>query len=111
MLISLTLNDEVPKNAIKIIVDAADAISPTELERNPLSMLEILSISLCFLKKLYKRIEIINPDRILPKVATIAPDILAIRIPTKEAVLTTKGPGVIWEMVIISVYSCSVSHL
>lgn len=30
-LMSLTLNGEVPRNAIKIIVDAADAISPAEL--------------------------------------------------------------------------------
>ena len=52
-----------------------------------------------------------NPDKMLPIVATIAPGILAIRIPTKEAVLTTKGPGVICEIVIISVYSCNVSQL
>lgn len=105
MLTPLAPNDEVPRKAIRIIVDAADAISPTELDRNPFNILEILSISLCFLKNLYRRIEIINPDRILPKVATIAPDIPAIRIPTKDAVLTAKGPGVICEIVIISVYS------
>lgn len=67
------LNDEVPKKAIMIIVDAADAIRPTELERNPFNTFEMLSMSLCFLKKLYKTIETINPDKILPKVAAIAP--------------------------------------
>lgn len=92
---ALTSNDEDPKKAIKIIVDVEDAISPTELERSPFNMLETLSIFLYFLKSLYKNIEIINPDRIHPKVATIAPDIPAMRIPTKEAVLTAKGPGVI----------------
>lgn len=105
ILISLRLNDVVPKNAIKRIVDVADAISPIELARNPFNILEMLSISLCFLKNLYRKIEIINPDMVLPKVATIAPGIPATRIPTKEAVLTTKGPGVIWEIVIMSVYS------
>src|SRR5699024_1546181 len=89
------LKAEVLENAIKIIVAAADAISPTELERRPLNMLAILSIFLYFLKKLYRRIEITTPARMLPKVATMAPRIPAIRIPTKEAVLTTKGPGVI----------------
>lgn len=92
---ALKLNDRVPINAIIIIVDAADAIRPTELDRNPFNMFEMLSMSLCFLKKLYKTIEIIDPDIILPKVATIAPGMPAMRIPTKEAVLTTKGPGVI----------------
>lgn len=91
----LILRDEDSKKAIKIMVEAEDAISPTEVERSPFNMLETLSISLCFLKKLYKKIEIINPDRMHPNVATIAPKIPAIRIPTKEAVLTAKGPGVI----------------
>lgn len=91
----VTLNEGEPKKVIKIIVDAEDAISPIELERSPFKMLETLSIFSCFLKKLYKNIEIINPDIIHPKVATIAPNIPAIRIPTKEAVLTAKGPGVI----------------
>lgn len=108
---ALKLNDETPKNAIIIIVDAADAMRPTELDRNPFNTFEMLSMSLCFLKNWYKTIEITKPDIILPKVATIAPGKPAMRIPTKEAVLTTKGPGVIWEIVIISVYSCMVSQL
>jgi len=33
-------------------VEEADAIRPTELERKALNTLEILSIFLCFLKKL-----------------------------------------------------------
>lgn len=93
--IAFTLKVESPKNAIKIIVDAADAISPTELAPSPFSTLAILSIFLYFLKKIYKRIDIINPDTILPRVASMAPGIPAIRMPTKEAVLTTRGPGVI----------------
>ena len=48
----LTSKDDVPKNAIRIIVDAADAMSPTELERRPFRIFDILSVSLCFLKKL-----------------------------------------------------------
>jgi|SRR5699024_224241 len=100
----MSIVDE-PKKASKIIVEAADAIKPTELERKALRTLEILSIFLCFLKKLYKKIEITKPDKILPTVAATAPKKPAIRIPTKEAVLTTKGPGVICEIVIISVYS------
>lgn len=94
-LISLISNDGVPKNASKIIVEAADPISPIELDRSPFNILEILSMSLCFLKKLYKAIEIINPDKMLPTVAATAPNTPAIRMPTKEAVFTTRGPGVI----------------
>src|SRR5699024_5600287 len=92
------------------MVDAADAIRPTELERNAFKTLEMLSIFWCFLKKLYKKIEIINPDNILPTVAATAPKKPEIRIPTKDAVLTTSGHGVIREMVIISVYSWRVSQ-
>ena len=40
-----------------------------------------------------------------PRVATRAPGIPAMRIPTKVAELTAIGPGVIWEMVIRSVNS------
>lgn len=109
-LIFLLSKEELPKKAIRIIVDAAEAIRPRELERSPFNTLAILSIFLYFLKKLYKRIEKINPEIILPRVATMAPGIPAIRIPTKEAVLTTRGPGVIWEIVIISVYSWIVSQ-
>lgn len=109
-LTALTSSDGEPKKAIKRIVDAEAAISPTEVERNPFNILEMISISLCFLKNLYKIIERINPNRIHPNVATIAPNIPAMRIPTKVEVLTAKGPGVIWEIVIISVNSCKVSQ-
>ncbi|AFS77550.1 hypothetical protein Curi_c04750 [Gottschalkia acidurici 9a] len=51
---ALILNDEDSKKAIKIIVDAEDAISPTELERSPFNMLETLSILLYFLKNYIK---------------------------------------------------------
>ena len=40
-----------------------------------------------------------------PKVATIAPGIPPIRNPTKVEPLTARGPGVIWEIVIMSVNS------
>ena len=40
-----------------------------------------------------------------PRVATRAPGIPAMRIPTKVAELTAIGQGVIWEMVIRSVNS------
>ena len=40
-----------------------------------------------------------------PKVATNVPGIPPIRMPTKEAELMAMGPGVIWEMVMISVNS------
>ena len=49
-LVFLTCNDEVSKNEIKIMVPAAEAIRPTELERRPFNMLAILFISLFFLK-------------------------------------------------------------
>lgn len=52
-----------------------------------------------------------NPDKTQPNVATISPNIPAIRIPTKVEVLTAKGPGVIWDIVIISVSSCNESQL
>ncbi len=52
MRISLALNDDAPRNAIKIIVDAAEAIRPTELARNPFNILEIVSMLLYLLKKL-----------------------------------------------------------
>lgn len=99
------------KKAIKIIVEAEDAISPIEEECNPFKMFEILSVSLYLLKNLYKSMERMNPDKTQPNVATIAPNIPAIRIPTKVEVLTAKGPGVIWDIVIISVSSCNESQL
>ena len=45
-----------------------------------------------------------------PKVATSAPGIPAMRMPTKVAELTAMGPGVIWEMVIRSVNSAMESQ-
>ncbi len=101
----LKSNVDVPKNAIMIIVDAAEAMRPRALERRPFKTLEILSIFSWRLKKSCKEIEKMKPEIILPNVATMAPGMPAIRIPTNEAALTTKGPGVICEIVIISVYS------
>ena len=48
--------------------------------------------------------------RIHPVVATTAPGIPAIFIPTKVAEFTAMGPGVICEIVIRSVNSDMVSH-
>lgn len=45
-----------------------------------------------------------------PRVATSAPGMPAIRIPTKVAEFTAMGPGVISAMVIRSVNSCKVSQ-
>ena len=47
----------------------------------------------------------IKPDRIHPIVAVTAPGMPAILSPVKVEVLTAKGPGVIWEIVMISVNS------
>ena len=47
----------------------------------------------------------VNPEITHPMVATTAPGIPATRIPTKEEVLTAIGPGVICEIVMISVNS------
>ena len=45
-----------------------------------------------------------------PSVATSAPGMPAIWLPTKVAELMAMGPGVIWEMVIKSVKSSTVSQ-
>ena len=55
-------------------------------------------------------VTIIQDGRMHPSVATNAPGIPAILIPTKVAELTAIGPGVICEMVIRSVNSLIVSH-
>ena len=49
--------------------------------------------------------EIIKPEITQPKVAVIAPSIPAILIPTNVEVFTARGPGVIYEIIIISVNS------
>lgn len=74
-----------PKNAIKIIEEADDAIRPIEVERRPFKIFAISSISLCFLKKLNKKIEIITPVITQAKVAIIAPMIPATLRPTKSS--------------------------
>lgn len=94
LIVLIFINGE-PKKAIKRIVDAEDAISPTEEERSPFKIFKILFESLYLLKNLYKRRERIKPDRIHPNVDIIAPNIPAIRIPTKVEILMAKGPGVI----------------
>ena len=45
-----------------------------------------------------------------PMVAMMAPGSPAMRVPTKVAELMAIGPGVIWEMVMMSTNSCIVSH-
>ena len=105
MLLKLAVSDGFSKRASKIIVIAADAISPTELARKPFSILATLAIFSYFRKKLYMRIEVKKPGKELPKVAATAPGMPAIWMPTNVAAFTTKGPGVICEIVMISVYS------
>ena len=46
-----------------------------------------------------------------PRVAMMAPGRPAIWMPTKVAELTAIGPGVIWEMVMMSTNSCMVIQL
>lgn len=94
-LFKFPLSVVLPKNAIKIIEEADDAIRPIEVERRPFKIFAISSISLCFLKKLNKKIEIITPVITQAKVANIAPRIPAILRPTKVEALIDKGPGVI----------------
>ena len=56
-------------------------------------------------------VTIIQDGKMHPKVATKAPGIPAILIPTNVAELTAIGPGVICEIVIRSVNSDMLSHL
>ena len=92
------------------MVNPDEAINPIDDARRPFNIFEILLMFLCFLKKLNNIIDNTVPNKIEPMVAIIAPIIPAILIPTNVEVFMAKGPGVICEMVIISVNSCSVSQ-
>ena len=102
---STSSNFDIPPKAIKIIVLADEAINPTDTALNPLRIFKTVSIFLYLLKKLYNIMDITNPEITHPKVAVIAPGIPAILIPTNVEVFTARGPGVICEIVIISVNS------
>lgn len=99
-----------PQNAIKTMLKAEEAINPIDVARRPFKILEILSMFLYFLKKLNNNIENTVPNNMDPIVATTAPIIPAILIPTNVDIFIAKGPGVICEIVIISVNSCNVSQ-
>lgn len=89
------LRVDLPKKAIKIIVDAEEAIRPIEVERKPFKIFAIPSILLCFLKNLNKAIDRVIPVITHAKVATIAPIVPAILSPTKVEAFIDNGPGVI----------------
>lgn len=104
-MLPISSNLAIPPKAIKISVLAEEAINPTDTALNPLRTFKIVLIFLYLLKKLYNAMEIIKPEITQPKVAVIAPGIPAILIPTNVEVFTARGPGVICEIVIISVNS------
>ena len=80
------------------MVEAAEIISPKEADFSPYKTSKTQVECLYFWKKENKAREIIIHGITQPKVATMAPHIPAICMPTKVEVFTAKGPGVIlWE--------------
>lgn len=97
-------------NAIINIVAAADVMRPREAALRPDRVAFPQGEVLYRLKKRSSRREMTKPEKTQPKVAAKAPGIPAVLSPANVEVLTASGPGVIWEMVIISVNSRSVSQ-
>lgn len=97
------------KSARTRMVAAADMISPTEPDRSAVNAFADTKL-FDFVNIRCIRVDINMPDIMQPSVATTAPEIPAMRMPTKVGAFTASGPGVICEMVTISVNSCAVSH-
>ena len=96
---------ESPKKAVIRIEIPAEAISATTAGRSIPRIPCRVSRFRYLIYRYAIMVTMMQEGRIHPRVATSAPGIPAILIPTKVAELMAIGPGVIWEMVIRSVNS------
>ena len=92
------------------IVTPAEAIKAITAGRSPLSAPWIRSRLRYFKYSFANRSATAHEGNTQPSVATKAPEIPAMRMPTNVAELMAMGPGVIWEMVMISANSLMFSH-
>lgn len=90
-------------NANNIIINDAKIIKPSEADFKPFSTSKTYTDFWCVWKNLYKANEIIIPQNIQPVVAANAPIISPTWSPTNVDVLTANSPGVICEIVMMSV--------
>ena len=106
----LTLITPPAKTTTRRIVSAAEAISATTAGRRQAKTACIASMLRYFSYSHDKSDTMISDGRMQPIVATSAPGMPAMRMPTNVAELTVIGPGVISAMVIRSVNSLIVSQ-
>ena len=101
----ITVSPSLLQNAVTRIEIPAEPIIATTAGRREWRIPWSIAISRYFKYSFASSVTRIHDGRIHPNVATSAPGMPAILIPTKVAELTAIGPGVIWEMVTRSVNS------
>ena len=99
-----------PQKAVTSISTPAEAIIETTAGRREYNIPCSVSKFRYFKYSFARIVTIMHDGRMQPSVATTAPGIPAIFIPTKVAELTAIGPGVICEMVIIDHLSLDQWH-